>query len=128
MIRSFWKKHVKPPIPDETLDPFEGGVGVLTKDGVEAGHIASVVGHFVSPLSLFQQTWWVWYIVVWADGTHERSQEDYPPWITVRELQAGYFEFSGHKSSHNGRYDFAWLDADEAAATKEKLGITDEEF
>ncbi|MGV8859201.1 hypothetical protein [Rhodoglobus sp.] len=46
----------------------------------------------------------------------------------MRELQAGYFEFSGHKSPHNGRYDFAWLDQAEAAATKEKLGITDEEF
>jgi len=128
MIRSFWKKHVKPPIPDETLDPFRDGVGVLTRDGVVAGHIATVLWHFVSPLSLLQQQWWVWYIVVWADGTHERSAEEYPPWLAVRELQDGYFEFEGHKSPHNGCYDFAWLDPAEAVAVKEKLGIKTEDF
>lgn len=35
--------------------------------------------------------WWVWYIVVWTDGHRERSEEDYPPWSVVAEMQSGKF-------------------------------------
>ncbi len=33
--------------------------------------------------------WWVWFIVVWANGDRERPFEDYPPWTVVRETQSG---------------------------------------
>lgn len=33
----------------------------------------------------------MWLVVVYADGTRERSREDYPPWTYVTEMPDGYF-------------------------------------
>ena len=100
----------------------------MTKDGAVEGHIASVVWEYVSPLSLLQQRWWVWYVVVWADGTQEKTTWDWEPWSVVKNMREGSFEFSSRESPHNGRYEFAWLDPAEAVAAKEKLGIKHEDF
>ncbi len=70
--------------------------------------------------------WWVWYIIIWSDGTRERSTEDYPPWSAVTEMRNGYLDVQG--SNRDGRYDFSWLDADEAAAERKRLDITPGDF
>lgn len=118
---------IKPPIPDPTLDIFDGGVGVLTRDGEMAGHVATSRSWFWSPFSPLRKQWWVWYIVVWADGSRERSTEDYPPWSAVKELQDGYLEWTSKHARH-GRYEFHWLDRDAATSVRERLGITPEDF
>lgn|GEM_PF-1879196 len=117
----------KPPFPDTTLDPFRGGVGVLTQNGEFRGHVLTIVSTFMT-LFTFRAQWWVWYIVVRADGTQERSAEDYPPFLTVTEMKNGRFEANTYGDDRNGHYDFAWLAADEAAQTRERLGVTDSDF
>lgn len=117
---------LKPPIPDATLDPFDGGVGVLTSGGEVVGHVATTLSRMWSPSSPLRWQWWVWYIVVWADGTRERSAEDYPPFLAVNEMKSGCLELVA--TSHDGRYDFAWLSPDDAAATRDRLGIADRDF
>ena len=125
-LRSF--RLVKPPLPDERLDPFRDGVGVLSRGGEFAGHIATWVTPFWSPSSPLRMQWLVWYRVVWADGTRERWAEDYPPgWIAVDEMSQGYFEFSAYGSTSDVRYEFAWLDRDEAASFWKRLKIAAED-
>lgn len=118
---------VKPPRADPDLNSFVDGVGVLTLGGQLVGHVATAVGKFWSPFSPFRMQWWVWYIVIWSDGTSEQSTEDYPPWSAVTEMHNGYFDVRG-SSDHDGRYDFSWLDAGEAALERERLGVGPEDF
>lgn len=118
---------VKPPDPDPSIEPFRGGVGVLTRDGEFAGHVATSVSEFWSPGRPRHRQWWVWLIVVWADRTRERSREDYPPWTYVAEMKDGYFAWE-EGGARDGRYDFAWLPATEAQDQRERLGIKAEDF
>lgn len=117
-----------PPVPDAAFEPFDGGVGVLSRDGVRAGHVAFVRGTYHGLLDR-QWKWWIWYIVIWEDGTRERSQEDYEPYLAVQEIQAGYLDVDApaNKSMY-GRYDFVWLPREEAEATRARLGIQDSDF
>ncbi|OUE19240.1 hypothetical protein BFL34_02282 [Clavibacter michiganensis] len=117
----------KPAIPDESLDPFDEGMGVLTRDGAVVGHVATIRSQFHG-LLLRRRQWWIWYVVVWSDGARERSQEDYPPWSAVREMQAGYLDVDTGRDSRTGRYGFAWLSPVDAAAARERLGIRDSDF
>lgn len=97
-------------------------MGVLTRDGIFAGHIATGRSWFWSPFTPLRQQWWMWYVVIWADGTRERSAEDCPPWSAVTEMQNGFFEWLG-SDSHRGRYDLHWMEASEATSTRERLAV-----
>ena len=118
---------VKPPEPDPSIEPFRDGVGVLTRDGAVAGHVATAVSEFWSPGRPRRRQWWVWMIVVWIDGMRERSTEDYPPWTYVAEMTNGYLRWE-EGGPRNGRYDFFWLPASEAVAQRSRLGIKPEDF
>lgn len=51
---------------------------------------------------------WVWFVVVWLDGTKEFKFEDYGPgWFTIRELAEGRFEY--HGPSVVTRHRLAWF-------------------
>jgi hypothetical protein len=117
-----------PPVPDAAFEPFDDGVGVLSRDGVRAGHVAFVRGTYHGLFDR-QWKWWIWYIVVWEDGMRERAQEDYEPYLAVQEIQAGYLEVDvATEKSRAGRYDFAWLSRADAEATRARLGIQDSDF
>ena len=119
---------LKSPKPDPALDPFRNGVAVLRRDGQVAGHVATTVGTFWGPFSLtLRLQWWVWYIVVWANGDRERSQEDYPPWIVVTEMQAGTFTWE-ENDIHRGQYTVEWLRESEREGALADLGIAQEDF
>ncbi|MFJ6652811.1 hypothetical protein ACIQLJ_08460 [Microbacterium sp. NPDC091313] len=119
---------IKPPVPDPTLDPFDGGVGELSRAGAFAGNVATTLSWFWSPFSPLRKQWWVWYIIVWADGTRESSTEDYPPFLTVSEMKDGYLEVSSNQGDRAGMYDFRWLPAEEAAEALLRLGIDESDF
>jgi hypothetical protein len=119
---------VKAPTPNAGIEPFRDGFGVLTRDGEIAGYIATTVLQSWSPLSPLRLRWWVWYIVIWADGTRERKTEDYPPWSAVDEMMHGYFEWETPRSARNGRYEFVWLESERAASARASFGITAQDF
>lgn len=119
---------VKPPVPDDSLTPFDGGVGLLTRDGQAVGHVATTLGTFWSPFSPFRMQWWVWYIVVWSDGEREPSTEDYPPFLTVNEMKAGFLEAVSRNESRTGRYDFSWLPQSERMTMLAELRISPSDF
>lgn len=119
---------VKPPIPDDTLTPFDGGVGVLRCGDEISGHVATTLGWFWSPFSPLRKQWWVWYIVVWVDGARERSTEDYPPFLAVNEMKDGHLEVLSDDPARSGRYDFAWLPSEEGQAMLSLLNISDRDF
>lgn len=115
---------VRSPEPDPLIEPFRDGLGELRLNGELAGHVATSVGEFWSPFRPLRRQWWVWLIVVWADGTHERSREDYPPWTYVTEMAHGYFTWE----ESDVRYDFQWLPSSEAHSQRDALGILPEHF
>ncbi|WP_298133017.1 hypothetical protein [Micropruina sp.] len=109
-------------LPDPDLTAYDHGVGTLIRDGEPVGHLASVRLEMTFP----GRQWWPWFVIVWKDGTKERSFEDYGPlWPTVRELDAGYFDRRGDGAEV---YSFAWLPPEEAARTWLELGLTDDDF
>ncbi len=119
---------VRPPLPDDSLTPFDGGVGVLSRDGQTVGHVATILGTFWSPSSPFRMQWWVWHIVVWSDGVREPSTEDYPPFMTVNEMKSGYMDILSRDPSRGGRYDFMSLPKSEQSAVLATLGIDADDF
>jgi hypothetical protein len=119
---------LKPPKPDPALNPFRGGVAVLTRDGEVAGHVATNVKTFWAPFSFsLRRQWWVWYVVVWANGDRERSEEDYPPWSVVAEMQSGTFTWDAD-DVHHGHYAVGWLTNSERDAALVDLGIERDDF
>lgn len=116
-----WKYFVPPP-PEPTLDPFEDGLAVLRLHGQVAGHVATTLGAFSTLFSRQQQPW-VWFIVVWADGTREHSEEDYRPWTFVREMQSGYFD-----GPDGVRYEAEWLAEPERTHMWDALGLAHDQF
>lgn len=129
-------------LPDPTLRAYDRGVGTLSVGGEVRGYLASVVGEIKFP----GRAPWPWFVVVWLDGTKERSFEDYgPDWCTVSELDGGFFDHyeQGTRKERRGwfgrrikyteqgeplRYEFAWLLPDEAAGKWDELGLTDNDF
>lgn len=126
---------------DLSLSDYDHGLGELRVEGVLKGYLASVRTEMILP----RQKWCVWFVIIWADGSKERPFEDYgPKWLTVRELDAGYFDHFGPTTMtprpsrffasfdvQGGEpqvYDFAWLPASEAAAKWQELGLTDDDF
>jgi hypothetical protein len=121
-------RSMSPPVPDVAFDPFDGGVGVLSRDGVRTGHVATVLGKYHGLFDR-QWRWWIWYIVVWEDGTRERSQEDYEPYLAMQEIRAGYLHVDvASEKSRAGRHDFLWLPREAWQATRTRLGIRDSDF
>ncbi|WP_431784996.1 hypothetical protein [Microbacterium maritypicum] len=118
---------VKPPRADPSIDPFVDGLGVLSREGLPAGYVATTVGEFWSPSRPFRKQWWVWYVVIWPNGTREPSTEDYPPWSAVAEMRNGYLDVQG-AGARDGRYDVSLLDADEAVAERMRLGVSTRDF
>ena len=128
-------------LPDPELRAYDHDVGALRVDGELKGYIASIIGEMKFP----SRQPWLWFVIVWADGTKENPFEDYgPSWYTVRELHAGYLDHFGpsvpgqkrflgmtFRYSQSGPpcvYDFAWLPADEAAEKWTDLGLVDSDF
>jgi len=120
---------IKPPIPDPTLTPFRSGLGVLWRGETFAGNVATSLSSFWSPSSPLRMQWWVLYVVIWADGTRERSTEDYPPaWCAVNEMKQGYLEWSSGEPARDGVYRFEWLTSAEAESGWISLGVTLDDF
>jgi len=119
---------LKPPHPDERLERFDRGIGVLSRDGRFEGHVATTLGRFWSPSSPLRWQPWVWYIVIWADGSREPSAEDYPPFATVDEIGSGRLEVVSSAAGRSGWYDFSWILGAEAETALNRLGITPEDF
>jgi hypothetical protein len=113
---------LRDPKPDSSLTPFHEGLAVLKHHGEIVGHIATSVGKFWSPFSPLSHQWWVWSVIVWADGTKERAIEDYPPWSYVKEMQKGKLNWD--KKS----FDVKWLSASEANRMIKELNINSEDF
>jgi hypothetical protein len=124
-------KHVgvlKPPKPDPRLDPFRDGIAVLRRDGKVAGHVAATIMTFWAPFSLsLRRKWWVWFIVVWANGDRERPEEDYPPWTVVTEILSGTFSWD-LDDVHRGQYEVEWLSEIEREAVRADLRIAYDDF
>lgn len=137
-----WSGVTEYVLPDPQLRAYDHGVGTLTIDGVSKGHLASVVGEITFPST----SPWPWFVIIWTDGTKERSFEDYGPgWYAVRELEAGVLHHFGpsirlERRGLFGRwvrytrpgprcvFDFAWLPRDEATAKWRELGLADSDF
>lgn len=116
------------PEPDPALDPFRGGVAVLRRDGEVAGHVATTVSTFWAPLSFSRRRhWWVWFIVVWADGDREMRDEDYAPWTVVREMRSGTFSWD-QDDAHRGDYTVEWLPEEARQAALSALKIEQDDF
>lgn len=128
-------------LPDPELRAYDHGLGTLSLNGELRGYLASVVGRMTFP----SKGPWPWFRVIWLDGRKEPRFEDYGPgWWTVRELDAGKLEHHGPTIDKERRvfgipfrysvygpncvFDFAWLDREQAAATWDELGLTDEDF
>lgn len=126
---------------DPSLRTYDHRLGSLILDGSAVGHIASVVGEMRFPA----RQPWVWFIVVWLDGSREFPFEDYGPgWYTIRELDAGYLayhlpskmtekRFFGRRlvsgtPGTSREFKVEWLPADKAASQWEELGLVDEDF
>ena len=123
------------------LRAYDRGVGTLAVNGELVGHLASVVLEMRFP----SRQPWVWFVIVWLDGSREFKFEDYGPgWYTVRELDAGRFEHHGPSvtteklvlglrsmSTRPGKhvtFDFAWLPPDLAARRWDELGLVEADF
>jgi len=113
---------LKEPKPDPSLTPFHDGLAVLKNGEKVAGHIATSVSKFWSPFSPLARQWWVWSVIVWADGTKERAIEDYPPWSYVKEMQNGKLNWN------NESFDIEWLPSGEAKRVIKELNIKSEDF
>jgi len=125
--RIVYKERVNQFEPD--LTRFNSGLAELHLSGTVVGHVATEVSTFRTPCRPFRRQPWVWLVVVWQDGTKERSVEDYPPWSYVEELSTGRFEWiNGSDQSRHGTYEAHWLGAAEASEARERLGITLSDF
>lgn len=119
---------LRPPKPDPSLDVFRDGVAVLRREGQVAGHVATSVRTFWAPLSFSRRRqWWVWYIVIWANGDREQPGEDYPPWTVVQEMQSGIFSWD-EDGARGGTYEVGWLTAAAREQALAKLNIGPGDF
>ena len=127
-----WFRRDRPahePHREPDMEPFRDGLALLSRDGQTLGYVATSLGYFRTPLSPRTPQAWVWFVVVWADGTKERAVEDYPPWTYVTEMGQGYFDWEGGRNRDRaGRYEIQWVDAELAATERERLGIRSEDF
>jgi hypothetical protein len=126
---------------DSTFSVYQRGVGTLSVDGTVVGHLASRV----LDMSFPSRQPWLWFIIVWLDGSREQKFEDYGPrWWTVRQLDAGRFEHHLPSRVEERRFlglrfvatipgdpvvfDFERLAPAAAAQKWCELGLTDHDF
>jgi hypothetical protein len=122
-------KWFKEPKYNPDLESFDNGLAVLRRGDAVVGYVATVVGRFGTPTQPRALQPWVWFVVVWSDGTSERSFEDYPPWTFVPEMTDGIFDWSMNPNDpHAGLYTSQWLPSDEAERLCRELGIRPEDF
>lgn len=124
---------------DSTLASYGHGLGALKVGGVLTGYLASIVAETES------REPWLWFVVVWNTGAKEKPFEDHGPlWLTVRELDAGYFDHFGPSTTSEGRFlgfqtvrsipgsprrfEYARLPANDAAKKWAELGLADSDF
>ncbi len=128
-------------LPDPSLSGYDHGVGTLSVDGSIVGHLASVVLRMRFPA----KQPWLWFVVVWLDGSREPKFEDYgPAWRVARELDSGHFEHPGPSKISERRlfglplrsvtpgppvrFDFEWLPNEAARSKWHELGLRDADF
>ncbi|MFK4113116.1 hypothetical protein ACI2K6_00635 [Microbacterium sp. NPDC006705] len=126
---------------DDTLQAYDRRIGALVIEDQVVGHVASVVREMRFP----SRQRWLWFTVVWPDGSRELPFEDYGPgWHTVRELEAGYLAYHLQSTVHERRllgrhwlsarwgasqtFGVRWLEGDVAARRWLELGLRDEDF
>ncbi|MCO7240095.1 hypothetical protein [Aeromicrobium sp. CnD17-E] len=119
-------RWLREPEPDPDIERFRDGVVALFRGGEQTGYVATRLGAFTNGLSR-QQQWWVWFVVVFNDGTRHNEIEDYPPWTYVREMLNGYFDWQ-ESSGDEGPFDVVWLEPDEAARVRSELDIDPSDF
>lgn len=112
---------IRPPHADPSLDPFDDGIGTLSRDGETSGHVLTCRLWFWSPVSPLRRQWYIWYTIVWADGSHEPESEEYPPFIAVEEMKSGFLDVRSVDPDRCGRYDFQWLGSEGALASNGDL-------
>lgn len=105
------------------------------------GHVASVVREMRFP----SRQRWLWFPVVWPDGSRGLPFEDYGPgWYTFRELEAGYLVYHfqsmvrvrrlpgrrwySARPEASQTFEVRWLEGDVAACRWLELGLRDEDF
>lgn len=49
----------------------------------------------------------MWSQVHWADGKHEDIEEDYSPWVSVKELLDGHFATFDSRFDRDGTFEAA---------------------
>ncbi len=113
---------LRQPKPDPALTPFYNGVAELKQNGKVVGHIATSVSKFWSPFRPFSLNWWVWSVIVWADGRKEQAIEDYSPWSYVKDMKNGKLEWN------DTNYDIQWLTPDRAKSKYKELNIQPDDF
>lgn len=113
---------LRQPEPEADLTPFYDGVAAIKQNGKVVGHIATSVSTFWSPFNPFSLNWWVWSVIVWADGTKETKLEDYAPWSYVEEMKHGRLEWD------DIIYDIEWLAPDKAQSKYKELNIQPDDF
>lgn len=125
----FRKYTRREPEPEPALAPFRGGVAILRRDDKFCGHIASEVSQFQARP---RNGWWVWFVILWVDGTKDRLIEDYAPWTYVTEMQQGFIDYAGGMlmmdKTRAGVYDVEWVPVSEAARVRAEVGIRLEDF
>lgn len=119
-------KWFKEPEPDPDIERFRDGLVALYRDGEHAGYVATSLSTFVTPFSRRKQ-WWVWFVVVFSDGTRHNLIEDYPPWTYVRDMLDGYFDWE-QSTADEGPFSVEWMSPDEAQRLRAELNIKPEDF
>jgi len=126
---------------DLSLHRYDHAIGTLKTDGELRGYLACVVGNMSFP----SRAPWLWFAVVWLDGSKKNPFEDYgPAWWTLRELDDGQFEGHGPSRRTEKRllgwrirgsipgppttFDFEWLPAERGAVKWNELGLVDSDF
>lgn len=119
-------RWLREPLPDAEIERFRDGMVALSRNGEHAGYVATSLGTFTTLFSR-QKQWWVWFVVVFDDGTRHNLIEDYPPWTYVREMLDGHFDWE-QSTADEGPYDVEWLSPDEAARLRAELDIKPSDF
>lgn len=109
---------------DPAADVFDKGCFVLSLDGREVGHVATVLWTFRTPGRPRTDQDWIWVIAIWSDGTRTPPQENYPPLDRgdVGELLRGEFSWGGTT------YEATLLRDGERERAWAQLGITERDF
>ncbi len=111
---------------DPALDIFDQGIAVLWQGDDVAGHVATTLSTFWSPGRPLTRQDWVWLLIVWSDGAREYPFEDYPPWTTRREIQAGFLTWD--QGDREGTYRAVWVPDDQRQSEWARLGIAVTDF